>query len=173
MKSNTEKLLMFMKVLAWIIFIGLLVKAGSFLISYIVSIGNAIAAGNLYKGTDLTAYRELGLINYTFIVGYQVVLAMAQAYIAYLVTMLLTTLNISRPFNLDVVRLMQRISSVIVGVWLVAIVNNIHVRILEQKFGITAHYISVDFIFLAGLVYVLAQMFKRGIEIQSENELTV
>ena len=173
MKSNTEKLLMVMRVLAWVVFIGLCIKAGAMLISYVVSIGNAIAAKNLYSDTDFSAYRQLGLTHYTFIVGYQVVYIITQAYAAYLVTMLLTKLNISRPFSQEVVALMQRLSYCILNVWVVAVINNIHVGILEQKLGIPANEISVDAIFLAGVVYVLAQMFKRGVEIQSENELTV
>jgi hypothetical protein len=173
MKSNTEKLLMVMRVLAWIVFIGLCVKAGAMLISYFVSIENRVAAKNLYSGTDLSAYRELGLTHYTFIVSYQVIYIITQAYAAFLVTMLLTKLNISRPFNPEVVTLMQRLSYCILNVWVVAVVNNIHVGVLEQKLGIPANKISVDAIFLAGIVYVLAQMFKRGVEIQSENELTV
>jgi hypothetical protein len=173
MKSNTEKLLMFLRVLAWIAFIGLCIKSGAILLSYLVSIGNAMAAKNLYDNFDLSVYRELGLANYSVIVGYHLVLTIAQAYIAFLVTMLFTKMNISRPFNPEVVNLMQRISYCIVIVWAVAVVNNIHVSILEKRMGVPAINISVDSIFLAGIVYVLAQMFKRGVEIQSENELTV
>ena len=173
MKSNTEKLLVVMKVLSWIVFIGLIIKAGSFLVSYLVSLRNAIAAKDLYKGTDLSAYREYGMVTYSFVVGYQVILLIVQSYIAYLLTMLLSNLNILKPFSVDVFKLMQRISYAILGVWLVALVNNIHVGFLEKRYGIPAIYFSLDSIFLAGIAFVLAQMFKRGIEIQSENELTV
>ena len=173
MKSHTEKLLMVMRVLARVVFIGLCIKAGALLISYVVSIGNPTAAKKLYAETDLSSYRQLGLTQYTLIVGYQVIYIITQAYAAFLVTMLLTKLNISRPFSPEVVTLMQRLSYCILNVWLVAVVNNIHVGILEQRLGIPANKISVDAIFLAGIVYVLAQMFKRGVEIQSENELTV
>ena len=82
MKSNTEKLLMFLRVLAWIAFIGLCIKSGAILLSYLVSIGNAIAAKNLYDNFDLSVYRELGLVNYSVIVGYHLILTIAQAYIA-------------------------------------------------------------------------------------------
>ena len=88
-------------------------------------------------------------------------------------TSLLSKLNIARPFNADVVKLMQRISYSILLVWLVAMAYDIHVGILEKSYGLVATYISGDSIFLAGIVYILAQMFKRGVEIQSENELTV
>jgi hypothetical protein len=173
MKSKTKTLLRIMNVLAWIVFIGLLIIAGSIIISYFVSIGNPQAAKNLYKGMDLSAYRQQSFANYSFVVGYKVLLYITQAYIAYLMTSLLSRLNISRPFNADVVKLLQKISYSILGVWLVVLVHNIHIAILEKMYGLVATYISGDSIFLAGIVYVFAQMFKRGVEIQSENELTV
>ena len=173
MKSRTKKLLIAMNVLAWIAFIGLLIVAGSIIISYVVSIRNPQAAKDLYKGMDLSAYRELGFGHYSFMVGYNVMLYITQAYIAYQATRLLSRLNISKPFNADVVKLMQKISYSILCVWLIAMLYNIHVAILEKSFGVVGRYVSGDSIFLAGIVYVLAQMFKRGVEIQSENELTV
>jgi hypothetical protein len=173
MKSNTEKLIKAMNIIAWIVFIGLLIVAGSIIISYVVSIGNPPAAKDLYKGMDLFAYRQQSFVHYTFVVGYKAILNITQAYIAFLMTRLLSKLNISKPFNPDIAQLTQKISYAILGVWLIIMVHNIHLAILEKSFGIAATYISGDSIFLAGIVYVLAQMFKRGVEIQSENELTV
>ena len=173
MKSNTEKILQVMHILAWVVFIGLLVVAGSIILSYFVSIGNAQVAKNLYRGMDLYAYRQHSFGHYTFVTGYKVILFITQAYIAFQMTNLLSRLNISRPFNADVAELMQKISYSILSVWLVTMVYNIHVAILEKSAGLVATYIPGDSIFLAGIVYVLAQLFKRGVEIQSENELTV
>jgi len=173
MKKHTPAILTVLHILAWIAFIGLLIVAGSYIISYMVSIGNPVASKDLYKGMDLSAYREQSFLNYSLIVAYKVMLYLVQAYIAFLVTRLLSKLNINRPFSDDVVELMQKISYSILFLWLVVMVNNIHSALLDKIYGIAATYISGDFIFLAGIVYVLAQMFKRGVEIQSENELTV
>lgn len=173
MKFKTEVLLQVMNVLAWVVFIGLIIKAGSVIISYGVSIGNAEASKNLYMGMDRNAYLKFSFAQYTIVVGYQVALFIMEAYIAFLMTRLLSKLNIARPFSADVVKLLQQISYWIFWVWLVVMIYNIHVFILEKSQAIAASYISGDFIFLAGIVYVLAQLFKRGIEIQSENELTV
>jgi hypothetical protein len=144
-----------------------------YLISYFVSIGNPEAAKNLYKGMDLYAYRQHSFVHYSFVVGYKVILYITEAYIAFLMTILLNTINISKPFNVGVVKLMQKISYSILCVWLIAMVHNTHVAILERSYGLVATYIPGDSIFLAGIVYVLAQMFKRGVEIQAENELTI
>ena len=173
MKSKTEKLLTIMNILAWVVFIGLLIKAGSIIISYFVSISNDEAAKNLYRGLDLSAYKHQNFWHYTFLVGYKVILCVTQAYIAFLLTSLLTRLNISKPFNADVVKLLQKISYSILCVWLVAMVHNIHLAILGKMYGLSTTYISGEFIFLAVIVYILAQMFKRGVELQQEQDLTV
>jgi hypothetical protein len=34
-------------------------------------------------------------------------------------------------------------------------------------------YITGEFVFMAGLIFVISQIFRRGVEIQSENDLTV
>jgi hypothetical protein len=69
--------------------------------------------------------------------------------------------------------MMQIMTYTILGIWVFAMIYNIHVGILEKVYGIAASYISGDFLFLAGVVFIFAQMFKRGVEIQHENELTV
>ena len=170
---KTKTLLKVMNVLAWIAFIGSMMVAGSITISYLVSIGNPQAAKYLYKDLDLSAYRRQNFTNYTFVVCYKVILYITQAYIAFLMTKLLSTINISRPFSAGAVQLMQKISYAILCFWLVTVVNNTHILILEKTYGLVGTYISGDSIFLAGVVYILAQLFKRGVEIQSENELTV
>jgi len=165
--------LSFLHILSWIAFVGLAVKAGSFLISYIVSIKNPVASKDLYNDTGLSAYRQLNFWNYSVIVWYKILLYATQAYVALLLTRLLSRLNITRPFHADVATLLQRISFFILVVWGIAMVHNIHIAIVDKLYGITSDYIPGDFLFLAGIVYVFAQMFKRGVEIQSENELTV
>ncbi len=32
---------------------------------------------------------------------------------------------------------------------------------------------SSEFLFMAGIIFIIALIFKRGVEIQSENELTI
>ena len=173
MKSKTEKLLNLMRIFSWIVFIGLLIKAGSFVISYAVSIGNPEAAKDLYQGLDLYAYRMHNFSHYTLLVGSKIAFYIAQAYVAYLMINLLGKLNILKPFTIDVVKLMQKISYAIVGIWFIVIVHNAQIKMLENSDELVSTYISSDFIFISALVYIFAQMFKRGIEIQSENELTI
>lgn len=173
MRIKTDKLLKIMNILSWVIFFGILIETGAIVVSYFVSISNPEAAKVLYKGVDMYAYRQQSLEHYSLLVAYKVFIGVMKAYIALQMTRVLTKLNIARPFTIDVVLLMQSISYSILIIWIVSVINNIHVDLLEKSYGITATHISGDFIFIAGIVYVFAQMFRRGIEIQSENDLTV
>ncbi|MFY9243425.1 MAG: DUF2975 domain-containing protein [Polaribacter sp.] len=170
---KTEKILKFMHILSWIAFIGLCIKTGAVLISYMVSIGNPEAAKNLYLGLDLSEYYNYSFRQYTFIVSYKVALFATEAYIAYLVTKLLSTLNLEQPFNSKVQKLMQSISYSIFNLWILALVHNAHVKFIAKKNYFSMDLFSSDFIFLAGVIFIFTQIVKRGIEIQTENDLTI
>ncbi len=173
METKTEKLLKAMRFIAWLVFIGLLIKASTILIAYFISIGNADTAKNLFGGLDLLAYRNHSLSHYSFIVFYKVVLFALEAYIAYLIIKLLGSLNLKAPFNYNVQQLMQKISYSIFYLWILAIIHNAHVRFLGRRHDFPMDLFSSDFIFLAGIIFIFAQIVKRGIEIQTENELTI
>jgi len=162
-----------MKVISWIVFIGLLIKAGTILFVYFLSIKNGLASQNLFGGLDLSEYRNYNFTNYSFIVFYKVLLFSIEAYIAYLVTKLLSSLNLKKPFSLNVYLLMQKISYSIFYLWILAIIHNAHVQYIGISNNFKMDLFSSDFIFLAGIIFIFAQIVKRGIEIQSENDLTI
>ncbi len=168
-----KKLLKVMHIITWFVFIGLLIKAGTILFSYIISISNAQAAQNLFDGLDLSAYRNHSFIQYTLIILYKVLLFTTEAYIAFLVTKLLSGLNLEKPFNLNVQLLMQKISYSIFYLWILAIIHNAHVQFLGKRYDFPMDLFSSDFIFLAGIIFIFAQIVKRGITIQQENSLTI
>ena len=173
MKSKTEKLLKVMHVLSWIVFIGLLIKVGTFITTYLISIGNPEASKNLFDGLNLSEYYNYSFKQYTFIVSYKIALYATEAYIAYLIIQLLSKLNLEQPFNANVQGLMQKISYSIFHLWIIAIVHNAHTRFIGRRYNFSMDLFSSDFIFLAGIIFIFAQIVKRGIEIQSENELTI
>ena len=173
MKTKTEKLLKTMHFIAWFVFIGLMIKVGAIIISYFVSIGNNEVAKNLFGGLDLFAYRNYNFAHYTFIVSYKILLYAVEAYIAFLIIKLLSGLNLKEPFNDNVQLLIQKISYSIFYLWILAIIHNTHVQFLGKRHDFPMELFSSDFIFLAGVIFIFAQIVKRGIEIQTENELTI
>ena len=54
---KTKKLLKIMHVLAWLVFLGLLIRVGTIIITYLISINNGGASKNLFEGLDLSTYK--------------------------------------------------------------------------------------------------------------------
>ena len=167
---KTEKLLKIMKFFSWLAFIGLMIKSGTILVTYILSIENPEASKNIYEGLNLYEYRNYSFIQYSFIISYKVLLFSIEAYIAFLVIKLLRKLNIKQPFNFDVQRGMKQISYGIFYLWILAITHNAHVQFLAKRYDFEMELFSSDFVFLSVIIFIFAQIVKRGIEIQSEND---
>ncbi len=174
MKTTTGQILMVLKVLAWVAFIGYAIEAGAIIISFLVSLANSEAARNLYKGMDLYNLSQLNFLQYTGSVSFLVALAIMKSSVWCMVIKTLTKINLENPFKMKVAKLLEQISYSLLGIWIVGMVSSAYAAWLEkttgQAFGTD---VSGEFIFVAGLVFVISQVFKRGVEIQAENELTV
>ena len=170
---KTEKILKIMKFFSWFAFIGLMIKAGAILVTYLLSIKDAEVAKNLYENMNLYQYLTFSFTHYTFLVMYKIVLFSVEAYIAYLVIQLLKKLNMNQPFNTHVQQYMQQISKGIFYLWIIAIVHNTHMQLIGKKHDFEMYLFSSDFVFLSVIIFIFAQIVKRGIDIQSENELTI
>ena len=174
MKTKTEKILDVLNVLTWIVFIGLLIQTGAILISYGISLFNPEAAGNLYTGMDLSSLRESGILKYTCAVSLKIAILCLKAYSAYLVIKILTKINMSNPFNSEIAGLIEKVSYVILDILIITIIANEYSNWLsDNDLVLRGTREAGEFLFLAGVIFVFAQIFKKGVELQSENELTI
>lgn len=174
MKSKTKQILEVLKVLSWIIFIGLCIKTGAILISFIVTLLNPEAGGQFYTGEDLSSIYDSGLWKYIAVTSFIIALPALKAYMFFLVIRLLSGINLQQPFSQKVGDLLERISWVALGIGSTGVIANGYIQWLHKS-GDQFIYESnsTEFFFLAGIIFIVAQIFKRGLEIQDENELTV
>ena len=172
--TRTKQILNVMYVLTWIAFVGLMIETGAILASYVVSCVNLGDAKNLYKDLNLEELRRFSIYQYTMSVSFIVAVSGMKAYGSFLVIKALSKVNLENPFTVEMVSILEKISYTLLGIWIVAVLNNEHVSWLLKRTGITSETLSSEeFIFMAGLVFIISQVFKRGVEIQSENDLTV
>ncbi|MBL7864283.1 MAG: DUF2975 domain-containing protein [Cyclobacteriaceae bacterium] len=171
---KTKTILVVMNVATYLALVGVAIQGGSKLISYVVSLNNPEAAKNLYNGLDLFALQDYSFWHYTAIVSFLVFLDALKVYTCQLVIKVLTDIKLTNPFTPEMTGLLDKISYVIFSTWLVSFLYNGHRDWLVRRIpGLAMEAISIDFIFMAGVVFIIAQVFKRGVEIQSENDLTV
>ena len=166
-------------VLTWIVFIGLCVNAGTILTSYALSaFVNPAAASNLMLGLDLSALRAVGKVEYHIMVWGIIAVTVLEATLFYKLLQMFTKIDFQRPFRESIGKLILHMSviSLFVGI------------LSKQMTGFAEHYIGKGisfpklsehighgdaFLFFAGILFVISTIFKKGIELQTENELTV
>jgi len=151
-----------------------MIEGGAILTSYGISWVNPEAAKNLYLGLNLYNLSKFSFWYYTQSVSFLIVLSIMKSYVSFLVIRTLSKFNLKNPFTTEVAGRLEKISYYAFGTWLVTMLYNAHSTWLMKKTGeLNGTWISGEFIFMVGLVYIFSQVFKRGVEIQSENELTV
>lgn len=175
METTNSTIVKIMNVLFWIAFIGLCIKAGSILISFCVSMFvNPIAANDLYLGTDLSEVFEYNQLHYSFVVSLLFSLTALKAYIAYLVVQLFMQFKLAKPFHNKVTDLLFNISHYALGAGIIALIAFGYCKDLIKKgLSIPIDWSGEEILFFAGVIYLLAEVFKKGYELQTESDLTV
>ena len=172
---KTKQILNLMKVLSWITFIGLCIKTGALLITFCISLFiNPEAAQNLYLGLDLSEIYNSNIWYYVNTLSFVIVLSGLKAYLFYLVIKIFLKINMDQPFNLLMISLIRKISHVALSIGVIAMIaQRYSTWLLHKGLMIPEEWGSEEFLFLAGIIFIIGLVFKRGIEIQSENELTI
>ena len=80
----------------------------------------------------------------------------------------------AQPFSAQMMSLIQKISHIALGIGIVALVAQNYGRwLMHRGHSVPQNWGGEEFLFLAGIIFIIGLVFKRGIEIQSENELTI
>ena len=79
------------------------------------------------------------------------------------------------PFTVTISAKIQKISYLLFELWVVSFIGNNYIKFIGKESGIDLvnHFNQGEYFFMAGIVYIISQIFKRGVELQEENELTV
>ncbi|CAM4209140.1 DUF2975 domain-containing protein [Aquirufa beregesia] len=170
MKTKTASILATMNVLSWIAYIGISIKCGAIIFTYVLSLFNEQVAKDLYQGLNLYDLKNESFLHYSLIVGITAGLLALKAYVAHLVIKVLSKINLKSPFDMEVALQMEKISIMILYLWLISLGARIYQEILDLP---NMDWNGGEALFLSGLIFLFAQIFKKGVEIQAENDLTV
>ena len=182
MKSRTKQILKLLYILSWIIFVGVCIEAGGSIFSaFYTLVINSFNARTFWVGNDLSALYTYGRGHFfteTLLIS---VASVMKACIFYLTIKILhdKKLDMSQPFSGEVRLFIIKISCLALGIGMFTWAGATYTDWLVKqgvKMPDTQHLRlgGADvWLFMSVTLYVIAQIFKRGIEIQSENELTV
>jgi len=175
MNTSHSTLLKVIHVLFWIAFIGLCIKTGALVVSYFVSLFvNPAGAHNLYMGLDLSAVFNHSMFYYNSVMSFLIAITALKAFIAYLIVRIFLKFSLSNPFQTELSGLFMRISHVSVGTGILALLAEAFSdKIMQAGITIPIDWSGGEILFFAGVIYLLALVFKKGTELQTENDLTV
>ena len=181
-RISTRQILKILYVLSWIIFIGVSIEAGGSIFSaFYTLVINPVNAATFWEGNDLSAlynYDPGHFLAETLLIS---IAAVMKACMFYMLIKILHNkkLDLSQPFNKEVRRFIIAISVLTLGIGLFTWSGVNYTKWLVTQ-GVTMpdtqdlRLGGADvWLFMSVILFIIAQIFKRGIEIQTENELTV
>ena len=163
--------------MAWIIFVGLSIEAGGLIVNFIFSLYKPEFIPNLYQKLDLTELYNLNKWAFFGIYAFILMISLLKASLFYMLILLVSKLDLSKPFNSNVSNRITRISYMILSIGLISYFARKTAGSLQHQFRIDSlnpfWEDSQAYVLMAAVVYVIAAIFSRGVEIQNENDLTV
>ena len=182
MNISTKQILKVLYILSWIIFIGVCIEAGGSIFSaFYTLVINSYNAKTFWVGNDLSALYEYDRVHFfaeTLLISITAVLKVCMFYL-FIKILNDKKLNISQPFSNEVRRFIITISCLTFAIgfftgWGVKYTGWLVKQGVPMPDTHNLRLGGADvWFFMSVTLFIVAQIFKRGIEIQSENELTV
>jgi hypothetical protein len=175
---KTANVFRILHIVAWVIFVGLCVEAGGLLVNFFFSLYKPEFIQNLYQKLDLTEMYHRSNGAFFGMYGFILVISILKAYLFYIVVILMHKMDLSKPFNTFVAKQISKIGYATFSIGILSYIAGQTAKGL-QRLGFVIDNLNqfwVDsqaFILMGAVIYIIATIFKKGVEIQTENDLTV
>ena len=178
MSHKTDLVIKFLHVITWIIFIALCYQTGALMFNYVFMQFRVFPPENQYLLLDLSQLFTQNELYFGILFALAIGVNGLTAYTFYLITLIFKYLNLHKPFSQEISGLISKISYYILGVGILGTVaQGINQELSKQGYPVENAYEQWDgysaFLMMAAVVFVIAQIFKKGLELQAENDLTV
>ncbi|MFT4205040.1 MAG: DUF2975 domain-containing protein [Chitinophagaceae bacterium] len=134
---------------------------------------------NLYQKLNLTGLYSQSRWAFYAIYSFALVIAFLKAHLFYIVIRLMHKLDLSNPFNGFVSKQISRLGYYTFAIGILSYIARKTVENVYHRHGYKIDNLnrfwsdSQAFILMSAVIYIIAVIFKKGIELQNENDLTV
>lgn len=177
MKTKTEIVLTVLKYLALLGSIGFSIECGAQLVFFVTSFVRPELAVRVYKANaEWIQVSNFSIIYFSIGMTLVILISVFKATIWYLIFVLLQKIQIHTPFSMAVTKRLEMLAYLLLAIWIFSgIFLKTYFHYLAADSGINLQIMESadEYFFIAGIVYIISQIFKRGIEMQEENQLTV
>lgn len=178
MKTKSNLIFKALHLVAWLIFVGLCIEAGALLVNFLVSIFKPEFVQNLYQKMNLLSLYRNNSWQFYLVYSLLLTIEILKCIMFYYVVMLLYNLDLNKPFNNYVSNTISKISYYTFSVGIVCYIAKEIFKKIQFNSNVepAVNALTNDseaFIIMSAVIYIITQIFKKGIEIQNENELTI
>lgn len=178
MSNRTSLIFKGLEIVAWLILIGLFIELCALIIHFAFNFIDMEMVKDMYGDFDLGPIYESNPFGFFSLYAFILALTFFKVGLFWIVVRLVMTIDLTKPFNSDVARYISRISLFTFTIGILSLIGsriaNFFLHRGYETDGLDQFWSdSQAFIIMAAVIYIIAMIFKRGIEMQSENELTV
>ncbi|GAB3217615.1 DUF2975 domain-containing protein [Algoriphagus aestuariicola] len=165
-------------IVAWLIFVGLSIEAGGLLVNFFFAWLKPEVVQNLYQKLDLSEMYQRSEIAFFGIYSFILTLSILKAVLFYTVIRLMHTMDLTKPFDAFVSKQFFQISYYTIAIGLLSYIARQAAKNLTHQ-GIATDSLnqfwedSQAFVLMGAVIYIIATIFKKGVDLQAENDLTV
>ena len=178
MTKKDNFIFQFIHVMAWVIFVRLCIEAGALLVNFIYSLFKTDIIDKLYNKLDLRQMYDMNKWSYYSIYSFAIFIAVMKAALFYVAIQLFLKFNINQPFSIYIENKIKLMSHYAFWIGLVSYIaketaNNLNKKGFEMNKLNDYWSDSHAFIMMASILYLIALIFKKGNDLQKENDLTI
>ncbi len=177
--SGTNKFIFWgLYTVAWLIFVGLSIEAGGLIVNFIFSLVKPEFLPNLYQKLDLMELYKESQFAFFGVYGFILGISILKAVMFYMVIRLMHKMDLTKPFSNFVARQISIISyfTILIG-FLSYIARHLTNSLMDHGYAtleLSPFWAdSQAFIVMGAVIYIIATIFRKGVDIQNENDLTV
>jgi hypothetical protein len=181
-KIDSQMILKFLHVLSWIIFIGLCIEAGGVIFNTIFThFINPDASKYFWKEIDLSNLYQFDAGYFTVVSTIICIVLIMKVVMFYLIIKLFyeKKIDLAQPFNTDLRKCILNVAYLALGIGLFSFWGIKYSKWIETKSVSMPNVYDLRFsgadvwLFMCVILFVIAQIMKRGVELQEENDLTI
>jgi len=177
--SKTNKFIFWgLYTVAWLIFVGLSIEAGGLIVNFIFSLFKPEFLPNLYQKLDLTELFKESRMAFFGVYSFILTISVLKAVMFYMVIRLMHKMDLTKPFSTFVAKQILIISCYTLSIGMLSYIAKLITKNLMHH-GFATNELSQfwadsqAFILMGAVIYIIATIFKKGVDIQNENDLTV
>ncbi|GAB2496275.1 DUF2975 domain-containing protein [Algoriphagus taiwanensis] len=178
MKKTTNTLLWLIQVISTVVFCALCVQAAGLIFFSVYHVIDPENSREMILGIDMAQLFSLTKIDFVILYMLTLSIPVLKAFAFYYTLKIFNRLNLVKPFSQEIASLISKISYLILTIGILGTVAFQYSEILDAK-GFELNQLqnwwndNYAYLLMGSIIFVIAQVFKKGLEIQSENELTV